>query len=61
MNKETKIGYVGPDSGGLYVKEAHGRFYWIIEEGDCDDWEEIDEELYKSLHKHEKKRITTNE
>jgi hypothetical protein len=54
------IGNVGNIYGGLVVMRIGDSFYWIIEGvgNDLDnlgDWEEIDEELYNLLIKHNNK------
>jgi hypothetical protein len=54
------IGNVGNVYGGLVVMRIGDSFYWIIEGvgndlDNLDDWEEIDEELYNLLIKHNNK------
>jgi len=54
------IGNVGNIYGGLVVMRIGDSFYWIIEGvgndlDNLDDWEEIDEELYNLLIKHNNK------
>jgi hypothetical protein len=57
---KIEIGDVGNLYGGLLVMRIGDLFYWIIEGvgsdlDNLDDWEEIDEELYHLLIKHNNK------
>ena len=57
---KIEIGDVGNLYGGLLVMHIGDSFYWIIEGvgsdlDNLDDWEEIDEELYHLLIKHNNK------
>lgn len=54
VKQKKGIGYVSNYYGGLHILEHEGRFYWVIENYDTDfrdleDWEEIDEQLYRAL------------
>lgn len=51
--KITEIGEIGNYYGGLAVKQEDGKFYWSIENWDGCYWEEISQELYRALLKHD--------
>jgi hypothetical protein len=56
MSKKIEIGHIGNYYGRLSViKLDDGKCYWSIENHDGDHWEEISENLYKELLKHNKK------
>ena len=64
MNQDN-IGRIGNYYGGLHVCKNEGKFYWIIENYDTDfeeisEWEEISEELYELLLKHNLKENEQN-
>lgn len=55
--ERTQIGNISNYYGSLEVMEHNGKYYWIIENYDTDfddlsEWEEISEELYLMLLKH---------
>ncbi len=55
--KRTQIGNISNYYGSLEVMEHNGKYYWIIENydthfEDLSEWEEISEELYLMLLKH---------
>jgi hypothetical protein len=50
-----KIGSIGNYYGGLRISRIHDKPYWGIENHDGTLWEEISEELYSELQKHENK------
>jgi len=55
--KRTEIGKIGNYYGVLEVMEQNGKFYWIIGNydthfDDLSEWEEISEEMYLMLLKH---------
>ena len=56
-----QIGKISNYYGCLSVLEHEGKFYWIIENYDTDfsdlaEYEEISEELYRTLLKHNEKK-----
>ena len=51
-----EIGDIGNYYGGLEVKEDEGKFYWCIENWDGHHWNEIPEDLYRSLMAYEDSR-----
>ena len=57
-DNEKCIGVIGNYYGGLVVKKENGKFFWSITNYDGDEWEEITKELYESLIKYEKDRLT---
>ena len=64
MGKEKLIGEIGNYYGNLSVKEKGGKFYWGIENYNGTYWEEISEDLYNALLKHDswlEKQTTTKE
>ena len=44
----------------MFAKKEDGKYYWSIEDVTCDNWEEISEELYLQLLKHNKNVIMGN-
>jgi hypothetical protein len=52
MKKETEIGSITNYYGGLLVAEQDGKFYFGIDSFEPTLWEEISEDLYKELLKH---------
>jgi hypothetical protein len=48
----TRIGGIYNYYGYLEVKKEDGKFWWSIENWDGHEWEEISEELYNMLLKH---------
>jgi len=58
--KEMCVGNIGNYYGGLCIKKEGQKYFWSITNYDGDDWEEIPESLYVSLHEYEKKRVVNS-
>lgn len=57
--EKIQIGEIGNYYGGLFITQYDSKYYWIIENYNTDftdisEWEEISEELYYALLKHNK-------
>ncbi len=50
------IGDIGNYCGGVQVNSENGKFYWAVFDGDGMFWEEITEDLFNALNKHEDDR-----